>query len=107
MKDLKEVMINLNKCLDDYNELPLFEVNGLSEILKSLGVNLGWLCQLRNNYYREFQGQYFASNKSSDAAKRRDAELSVPELDEIRKILRHFGELQKDIRSQISLHKNN
>lgn len=107
MKDLTEVMSNLNKCLDDYSNLPLFEVNGLSEILRTLGTNLGWLCQLRNNYYREFQGHYFASSKGSDAAKKRDAELSVPELDEVRKVLKHFGDLQSDIRTQISLHKNN
>ena len=74
MIKLEEVINNLNKCVEDYQDVPLFEVKQLSEILRDLGTNLAWLCQLRNEYYTSFQSHYFQSKGTSDAAKKREAE---------------------------------
>lgn len=103
---LEEVLSNLNKVIEDYKNVPLIEVHQLSEILRDLGVNLSYLVQLRKEYYFKFQKVIFESQCATISAKEREAEHEVPELDEIRKILRHYGELQKDIRTQISLWKN-
>lgn len=103
---LQEVLLNLNNVVDRYQNVPLIEVNSLSEILRDLGCNLSYLVQLRKEYYLKFQSIVFNSKGVSQSAKTKEAEFKVPELDEIRKILRHYSELQKDIRTQISLWKN-
>lgn len=103
---LDEVLQNLNSIVDRYANVPLIETTSLSEILRDLGVNLSYLVQLRKEYYNQFQSVAFNSKGTSQSARTKEAEFKIPELDEIRKILRHYSELQKDIRSQISLWKN-
>lgn len=102
---LEEVLQNLNSIVERYQNVPLIETHNLSEILRDLGCNLSYLVQLRKEYYGQFQSVIFNSRGTSNASKIKEAEYNVPELDEIRKILRHYSELQKDIRSQISLWK--
>ena len=103
---LEEVLNNLNDVVERYQNVPLIETYSLSEILRDLGCNLSYLVQLRKDYYNQFQSVVFNSRGSSQSAKIKEAEFQVPELDEIRKILRHYSELQKDLRSQISLWKS-
>lgn len=102
-----EVNKNLQNIVERYQNVPLIEVKELSEILRDLGCNLSYLVQLRKDYYLQYQSVIFNSKGESQAAKIKEADFKVPELDEIRKILRHYSELQKDIRTQISLWKNN
>lgn len=104
--NLEEVLDNLMHAVDMYNNVSLIETKELSEILRIIGCNISYLVQLRKEYYNKYQSIIFNSSGSSMAAKTKEAEFKVPELDEIRKILRHYSELQKDIRSQISLWKN-
>ena len=103
---LEEVLQNLNNVVERYQNVPLIETHTLSEILRDLGCNISYLVQLRKEYYAQFQSVVFNSKGTSATAKIKEAEFVVPELDEIRKILRHYSELQKDIRTQISLWKN-
>ena len=103
---LEEVLYNLNDVVKRYQNVPLIEVFSLSEILRDLGCNLSYLVTLRKHYYNEFQSYIHMSSESTQAGKTRFAENKVPELDEIRKILKHYSDLQSDIRSQISLYKN-
>ena len=103
---LEEVLDNLKSAVERYQNVPLIEVMELSEILRDLGCNLSYLVQLRKEYYLDFQSVVFNSKASSTSAKIKEAEMRVPELDEVRKILHHYSELQKDLRSQISLWKN-
>lgn len=103
---LEEVLINLQSIVERYKNVPLIETKTLSEILRDLGCNLSYLVQLRKEYYNEFQSTVFNSKGTSAAAKKAEAEFKHPELDEIRKILHHYGELQRDLRTQISLWKN-
>ena len=71
-----------------------------------LGVNLSYLVHVRDDYYKEYQKVYFNSSERTEAGKGREADRQVPELDLVRKVLRHYTNLQQDIRSQISLRKN-
>jgi len=103
---LEEILKNLQDIVDRYQNVPLIETQSLSEILRDLGCNLSYLVQARKEAYEDFQYAFHKSTGSSNAAKKAEAEYKVPELDEIRKILRHYSELQKDIRTQISLWKN-
>ena len=104
--NLEEVTTNLQEIVNRYQNVPLIETHELSEILRDLGCNLSYLVELRKQYYNDFQSVIFNSRGASQSAKIKEAEFKVPELDEIRKILQHYGELQKDIRTQISLWKN-
>ena len=103
---LEEVLNNLSNAVERYQNVPLIEVRELSEILRDLGCNLSYLVTLRKEYYLDFQSVVFNSKANSTSAKIKEAEMRVPELDEVRKILQHYSELQKDLRSQISLWKN-
>jgi|SRR3990172_2123721 len=105
MKTLKEITDNLISSIDTYEQLPLDDVLHLSEILRILDVNLCYLVIVRDEYYRKFQSVYFNSKATSNSAKEREAEMLVPELDLVRKILKHYGDCQSSIRSQISLRK--
>lgn len=104
---LEVVLDNLTKAVERYENVPLIETNELSEILRIVGVNLSYLVHLRKEYYNDFQSHVFNSKASSATAKIKEAEFKVPELDYVRKILLHYGELQRDLRTQISLWKNN
>jgi hypothetical protein len=105
MKTLNEISENLIKAIERYEQLPLDDVNELSEILRVLDVNLAYLVFVRDEYYKAFQSVYFNSKGTSSAAKERESEMKVPELDLVRKILRHYSDVQGSIRSQISLRK--
>jgi len=105
--NLEEVLQNLRKCVDRYANISLFEVNELSEILRDLGVNVSYLTEIRKEYYNDFQIAYKRSLENSHAAKEREAMQVVPELDYIRKVLKNYSDLKAEIRTQISLHKNN
>lgn len=107
MKTLEEISSNLQCAIDDYDNLPLDDVMKLSEILRVLDVNLSYLVHVRDEYYQKYQSVYFNSQSRTEAGKAREADYKVPELDLVRKILRHYGETQKSIRSQISLRKQN
>ncbi len=104
--NLESVLENLRNLVDRYENVPLIETKELSEILRGLGVNLSHLVELRKLYYNKFQVVFQSSKGTSVAARTKDAEREVPELDLIRKVLRHYEELRKDLRSQISLWKN-
>lgn len=93
--NLNEVLDNLDNVLERYQNVSLFELKQLSEILRDLGCNLAYLTTLRKEYYSKFQSVKFHSKGTSEAAKTKEAEWQVQELDEIRKILRHYGELQR------------
>ena len=105
MKTIKQITDNLIAAIDTYESLPLDDVMALSEILRILDVNLCHLVIVRDEFYRKFQSVYFNSKATSSAAKEREAEMLVPELDLVRKILRHYADCQNSIRSQISLRK--
>lgn len=107
MKPLEEILNNLREAVERYENVPLIETHELSEILRIVGVNLSYLVGVRKHYYHKFQSVVFNSTAKSTSGKVKEAEYKVQELDEVRKILAHFGELQKDLRTQISLHKNN
>lgn len=104
--NLEEVLQNLSDIVDRYQDVSLIETKELSEILRDLGCNISYLVELRKYYYSKFQNVVHNSKGTSQAAKIKEAEWQVQELDEIRKILTHYGELRKDIRTQISLWKN-
>lgn len=103
---LEEVLTNLQDVVERYQNVPLIETHVLSEILRDLGCNISYLVQLRKEYYSDFQSVVFNSKGSSATARIKEAEFKIPELDEIRKILHHYSELQRDLRTQISLWKN-
>jgi len=103
---LNEVLNNLDDVVKKYHNIPLIQKYELSECLRDLGCNLAYLVTLREEYYSEFKTREKNSKESSQAARTRDAEYQVKELEYIRKILKHYSEIQKDLRTQISLYKN-
>ena len=106
MKTLEEITSNLQCAIDEYDNLPLDDVMKLSEILRVLDVNLSYLVHVRDEYYQKYQSVYFNSQSRTEAGKAREADYKVPELDLVRKVLRHYSNTQQSIRTQISLRKS-
>jgi len=86
---LEEIADNLQEAVQRYSDLPLNDVLELSEVLRILDVNLSAMVHVRDEYYKKFQSVYFNSESKTEAGKNREAEMKVPELDLVRKILRH------------------
>jgi len=105
MRTLEEITSNLLCVVDEYDNLPLDDVKQLSELLRVLGVNLSYLVFVRDKFAKYYHNVYFNSQERTEAGKNREADRKVPELDLVRKVLRHYTNLQQDIRSQISLRK--
>jgi len=64
MKTLNEIATNLQSAIDKYENLDLDDVLQLSEILRTLDVNLNHLVHVRDEYYKKFQSVYFNSSGS-------------------------------------------
>jgi hypothetical protein len=107
MIPIEEILSNLRKALDMYNNLPLFEVRQLSEVLKMLDVNLGALVEHRIQAHQNWQSIKFNSKAKSEAAKKSEADFQCQELYKITHIMKEYGDIKSSIRSQISLHKKN
>ena len=105
MKPLNEILSNLRGAIDRYNDLPLFEVKELSEVLKILDVNLGALVEHRIQSHQNWQSVKFNSKAKSEAAKKAEADFQCQDLYKIRHIMKEYSDIKSSIRSQISLHK--
>lgn len=106
MKDLKEILANIDNCIEKYETCKLSFVADQSEILQTLSTNLHWLEQHRVKAHADWMSYYFNSKGKSNAEKEREAELKCPEL----YMIRHFiasGRLVFDsVRSTLSANKN-
>lgn len=103
---LEEILSNLRSIVDRYQIVPLIQTTQLSEILRDLGCNISYLVTLRSEYYSLYQKTIRDSKAQTITAKVKEADREVPELDHIKNILKHYSELEKDLRTQISLYKS-
>jgi len=107
IRTLDHVLKSLRDIVDQYRTINLVDVHKLSEILRDLGASIADLVDLRKEAYKDFQYAKLHSKETTESGKSREAEFKVPELDEIRKVLKHYSDLRQDLRTQISLWKNN
>lgn len=105
MKELNEVLEEINNSIDKYHTLQLKQVIEQSEILRSLTSSLFWLEKHRVEAHEKWNSTYFKSQGKSGAAKEREADLKVPELYMIRRIMTGGYKVVDSIRSTISIHK--
>lgn len=105
MKTLNEVLEEINNSIDKYHTLQLKQVIEQSEILRSLTSSLFWLEKYRVEAHEKWNSTYFQSQGKSGAAKEREADLKVPELYMIRRIMTGGYKVVDSIRSTISIHK--
>lgn len=103
--NLTEITTNLQVAVERYSNLPLDDVLELSEILRTLDVNLSRMVHIRDEYKQKYESYRHNSKAKSESAKKSEAEFKTPELDLVRKILLHYSEVQRSIRTQISLRK--
>lgn len=103
--ELITILNQINKHIEDYHSLQLNLVKDQSEILRGLTTNLYFLEKFRIEAYENWQSVYFQSKGTSGAAKQREADLKVPELYKIRRIMEGGYKVVDSIRSTISIYK--
>ena len=105
MKELTEILSNIDKSIDEYNDMDLFHYKQLSEILRVLTSNLFYLEKHRIEAYNSWHEVYFTCKQTSNVAKERWADNQVPELYKMRRIMTSAYKIVEAIRSQISIYK--
>ncbi len=105
MKDLQEILSNINNSIDRYNNLPLIDYKELSEILRELTSNLFYLEGIRSDAKRDWNEIYLNSKETSVKGKEREADMEVHELYMIRRVMTAGYRITDAIRSQISIYK--
>jgi hypothetical protein len=102
---LEEVLEKINTCIDTYEQLDLKFVTDQSQILRDLTTALFNLEKYRVEAYERWHSVYFQSQGKSVAAKEREADMKVPELYQIRRIMTGGYKVVESIRSTISIYK--
>ena len=106
MKDLKEILEEINGCIDKLDTLKLHLTQDRVEILDKLSINYYKLTNHRTKFHEDWMSVYFNSKANSSAAKEREADKEVPEL----YVCQHFMSSTKlvidGLRTSISAMKN-
>lgn len=107
MRELDEILIDIARYIEMYQNMKLKLVSDQSNILRSLTTNLAQLEVYRADYYDLWLDVYFKQkNGVSNAAAEKLADKEVKELHHIRKIMRGAYKVCDSIRSTISVNKN-
>jgi hypothetical protein len=107
MRDLNEILTNIDDAVARYENCKLGLVQDQAEIARDLSVNLHWLTSHRKQVHEAWLSVYLSSKASSSAAKEREADIKVGELYAIRHITTSANKVLDMIRSTISVNKQN
>lgn len=105
MKDLNEILSNINKAIERYENCKLGLVHEQAEIARDLSVNLHLLTAHRKQAHEDWLSVYMNSKANSSAAKEREADIKVGELYMIRHITTSANKVLDMLRSTISINK--
>ena len=105
MKELTEILSNINASVDTYEGMELQEFKELSEILRALTSNLYYLEAHRVEAHTKWHEVYFTCKQPSNAAREKWADNEVKELYMIRRTMTSAYKIVEAIRSQISIYK--
>ena len=105
MKNIKDILTEINEAIDDYHTLKLSLVADQSEILRKLSCNIAFLEEHRIEANEKWQSVYFNSTAKTNAQKEREADFKVPELYKIRRIMTGAVKVLDSVRSTISVYK--
>ncbi|MCP4354351.1 MAG: hypothetical protein GY793_01720 [Proteobacteria bacterium] len=106
MRELEDILIDINRYIELYQNMKLKLVSDQTNILRSLTTNLAQLETYRADYYDLWLDVYFQQKGSvSNAAAEKIADKEVNELHKIRKIMRGGYKVCDSIRSTISVYK--
>jgi len=106
MKNLQEILSNINESVESYESLELINTNQQSEALRKLTSNLFFLEEHRVEAYENWLSTYYEMPKAtSNAAKEKFCDNKVKELYMIRRIMTSGYKVADSLRSTISIYK--
>lgn len=106
MKELQEILNNINEAVESYELLELVDTNKQSEALRKLTSNLFYLEEHRINAYNDWLTEYYEMPKgTSNAAKEKHCDNKIKELYMIRRIMTSGYKVADSLRSTISIYK--
>lgn len=106
MKDLTAILEKINWTVDKYETCKLSLTADQTEMLRTLSTQLHWLVEHRTKANTDWLSVYFSSKAGSSAAKEREADFKVPEMYQIRHVMRTVEKVIDSIRSTISANKS-
>lgn len=105
MKDLTTILSEVNEAIEMYETLKIGDVHTQSDIGRKLSVNIKYLGDLKTEYKGIWNNAFVNSSEKSDKKKEIEADIKVPELYQIRQVLRYSEGVLNMIRSSISANK--
>ena len=106
MKQLTEILNNIDSAVESYELLELIDTNLQSEALRKLTSNLFFLEEHRIHAYNTWLETYYDMPKgTSNAAKEKFCDNHVKELYMIRRIMTSGYKVADSLRSTISIYK--
>ena len=101
---MNNILEEINKAIDEYKNLDLFDYHQLSEILRTLTSNLFFLEAYRKDANEEWLKVYFETD-GTNAFRERIADNQVKELYMLRRLMTSAYKIVDALRSQISIYK--
>jgi hypothetical protein len=105
MKDLNEILQNIDVCIEELDLKKVGFIHERTEILDRLSNNYYWLTGHRDKAHKDWMSFYFNSKGNSSAAKEREADMKVPELYTIRHFMASTKLVIDSLRTSISANK--
>jgi len=105
MKELQEILQNIDQCVERYDSMPLTDTLAQSDVLRSLTSNLFYLEKHRVKAHSDWMEVYYSCKQTSNAARAQWADNEVKELYMIRRTMESGYQLTNAIRSTISIYK--
>ena len=101
---MNNILEEINKAIEQYHDLDLFDYHQLSEILRTLTSNLFFLEAYRKDANEEWLKVYFEM-EGTNAYRERIADNHVKDLYMLRRLMTSAYKIVDALRSQISIYK--
>jgi hypothetical protein len=107
MKDLDQILTEVNQAVETYETCKLSLTTEQSDILRVLSSNFHFLAEHRIKYHEAWLSVYFNSKAASVSAKEREADMAVRELYKVRHFMASISKVMDSLRSTISSNRVN
>lgn len=101
---LEDTLKETTQIIQTWKETPFDDLNQSAELMKDMAIVLYELTRHKVKFKKDWNAKCFSlRDDMSVAAAEREANISVPELDTIRQVIRAGNNILDSIRSQVSL----
>jgi len=104
---MTDALTKYQECVQTWKETPFDKLNQTAELMKDFAIVLSDLTMHKIDFKKRWNAHVYritsAQEKKNISAAERDADFSIPELQELREVIRAGTNILDAIRSQVSL----